>query len=59
MVQKDNDPPLIPEELLEYIEENIPPRDWHFTDDKDEIIFYSGKRELVILIRQWFEKQRS
>jgi len=43
--------PTIPKEIIEYLEKILPARDYNSTDELAEIMFYSGKRAVVNLLK--------
>lgn len=56
--KKFNNPPHISKVLVEYLDELLPAKDYKPEDSKDDIMFYSGKRDLVNLLRHLHEEQK-
>ena len=53
-----NKPPHVSKALIDYLDDLIHPMDWKPEDSKDAIMFYSGKRELVNLLKHLHEEQK-
>lgn len=51
--------PLIPLDLLVFLEKRYPERSWQPGDDLDGLKFYGGKVDLVRLLRAEFEAQNA
>ena len=49
--------PTIPKEIIDYLERSIPPRDYNSTDELQEIMHYSGKRAVVLLLKSISERR--
>ena len=50
--------PVVSKALIEYLQKIIPPRDHKPTDSVEEIMFYSGKREIVNTLKQLHLNQK-
>lgn len=51
--------PDIPEDLLEHLERQFPPKDALPRDTLQELVHYGGKRALIAHLRAVFEQQNS
>jgi len=43
--------PVIPKEIIDYLEKILPPRDYYVGETMESIMFYSGKRAVVTLLK--------
>ena len=49
--------PTIPQEIIQYLERIIPPRDYNISDSIEEVMHYSGKRAVVLLLKSISERR--
>jgi len=43
--------PTIPKDIIDYLEKILPPRDYYVGETMESIMFYSGKRAVVNLLK--------
>lgn len=49
--------PSIPEDVVEFLRDRFPPRDFTPNEPLREIDFYSGQREVVLFLERLLEDQ--